>query len=360
MQEDTYIIPEGNEEAFSLRDFILKFKEWGGYLISRWYFLLAFTMIGAAIGYWVVSKKPTYYIATTSFVLEGTNQSATGSGLASMMGLDVGTGGLFQGENILELYRSRSMIIKTLLTNANFEGHTELLIHRYIKINNLRQTVWKDDAKLRNISFNESNRYADNEQIIHNTVLLGIVKDILNNYLVIGKPDKRVNIINVTVKSTDELFSKAFDEAIVENVNSFYLDTKTKKTRESIAVMQRKADSIKAVATGSIYAAAAIEDATPNLNPTRQAQRTAPVETARMRSELSRGILNELVRNIEMSKMELQSQTPLIAVIDDPILPLDVEGPAKGKYVLAGGMAGILIVLVLLIIIRIFNRAMRR
>ena len=34
-----------------------------------------------------------------------------------MMGLDVGgSGGLFQGENILELYKSRSMIAKTLLT----------------------------------------------------------------------------------------------------------------------------------------------------------------------------------------------------------------------------------------------------
>jgi uncharacterized protein involved in exopolysaccharide biosynthesis len=53
-----------------------------------------------------------------------------------------------------------------------------------------------------------------------------------------------------------------------------------------------------------------------------------------------------LVQQTEMAKVALRKETPLIQVIDRPILPLKKEKFGKAKGILLGGfLAGFLIVL---------------
>ncbi|PTS96251.1 lipopolysaccharide biosynthesis protein, partial [Pedobacter sp. HMWF019] len=90
-------------------------------------------------------------------------------------------------------------------------------------------------------------------------------------------------------------------------------------------------------------------DATPNLNPTRQTQRTAPVQRSQFSAETNKAILSELVKNLEMSKISLRKETPLIQVIDVPIFPLQKEKFSKLKgIVLGGALAGFLTLFILL------------
>ncbi|MGY0038978.1 hypothetical protein [Pedobacter sp. NJ-S-72] len=105
-----------------------------------------------------------------------------------------------------------------------------------------------------------------------------IVIDINRNYLSVIKPDKKLSIIKAEVRAKDEFFAKSFDEQIVKNVNDFYVLTKTKKSVDNIAIMQHKVDSVQRVLNGYIYTAAAVADATPNLNITRQVQRIVPIQ----------------------------------------------------------------------------------
>ena len=52
--------------------------------------------------------------------------------------------------------------------------------------------------------------------------------------------------------------------------------------------------------------------------------------------------------NLELSKVSLRKETPLIQVIDRPILPLDKDRVSKKKSLLLGGfLAGFLTVLYL-------------
>ena len=60
-------------------------------------------------------------------------------------------------------------------------------------------------------------------------------------------------------------------------------------------------------------------------------------------------ILTELVKQSELAKVTLRKDTPLIQVIDRPILPLVKEKFGKAKGILLGGfLAGFLTVLVLI------------
>ena len=325
------------DDEISLKEIILKLREWWRYLLSKWLVILIAGIIGGLIGLAYAFYKKPVYTATTTFVLESGDGGGASlgqyAGIASMVGIDLGGGGggIFQGDNIIELYKSRTMIEKTLLTEIEYKNEKQLLIDRYIEFNKLREK-WTDKPELKNVQFKSQ---AEGFNRIQDSILGETVKDINKSYLTVGKPDKKLSIIKVEVKSKDETFAKVFNEQIVKNVNDFYVQTKTKKSLENVAILQQKTDSVRAVMNGAIYAAASVSDATPNLNVTRQVQRAAPIQRSQFTAETNKAILGELVKNLEMSKMALRKETPLIQVIDKPILPLE-----KNKF---GILAGIII-----------------
>jgi len=132
------------KKSASLPEIILALRDWLRYLLKNWYWILVFGLAGAAIGFWYAKSQKPVYSATTTFVLETGDKGGGFSqyaGIASMMGIDLGGGGggIFQGENILELYKSRTMISKTLLSEVTIQDKKQMLLDRYIQWNNLRQ-----------------------------------------------------------------------------------------------------------------------------------------------------------------------------------------------------------------------------
>ena len=333
-----------NNDEISLKELILKLGEWYKYLLSKWKLIVLCGIIGGLAGFGYAYTKKPIYTATTTFVLEDQKGGGGGSlaGLASLAGVDVGSGGggIFQGDNILELYKSRRMVEKTLLTEVESEngGKRELLIDRYIQFNKLRK-AWEKKAELKNLNFAvEKSSLSPKQLRVRDSVMGAIVTNITKNYLTVAKPDKKLSLIKADVKAGDEYFAKVFNELIVKTVNDFYVQTKTKKASENVAILQHKTDSVRAVMNGAIFSAAAVADATPNLNPTRQIQRLAPVQRSQFNAETNKSILSSLVQNLEMAKVTLAKESPLIQVVDEPVYPLQKEKFGKLKGLVLGGI----------------------
>lgn len=347
-------------DEISLKEILLKVQHWWKYLLSKWILILIFGLTGGLLGFLYANSKATVYVATTTFVLEDEKSNGgLGSltGLASMAGVDLGSsgGGIFQGDNILELYRSRKMIEKTLLTKTIIEGKKDLLINRYIKFNKLRD-VWSRTGILKFANFEKLEEHKGSFACRVQDSLLGtIVLDINQNYLNVSKPNKKTNILSAQVKSRDEEFSKALNDQIVKNVNDFYVQTKSKKSLNNILILQQKVDSIRAIMNMSIYSAAIITDETPNINPTRQTQRIVPQQRAQFSAEANKLILIELEKNLELSKIGLRKEQPLIQIVDQPVFPLDKERFSRSKGVLIGGVLAGLIICIFLILKRFFQ-----
>lgn len=336
------------QEQISLKELILKIQEGFGYLWRQKKIVLLGGILGGLLGLAYAFIKKPVYTATTTFVLEsGDKAGGLGAyaGLASMVGIDLGAGGnggIFQGDNILELYKSRTMIEKALLSPVSIDGKKKLLIERYISYNNLRKK-WDKKEATRNVTFNfEPHRVKD-------SLLTEIVEDINKNILLVSKPDKKLSIIKVEANSKDEQFSLLFNERIVEMVNDFYVETKTKKSQENIAILQHQTDSVRAMMEGAIYKSVQVADATPNLNPTRQVLR-APAMRSQANAEANKAVYGELVKNLELAKITARKDAPLIQVIDKPRYPLknDKIGKALG-IVVGGGLFGFLTVCYLII-----------
>lgn len=342
------------DDKASLRELILSLSDWALYLYSKWKIILLSGILGGILGLcYALTQKPVY-TSITSFVLEEGNKGGglrSYAGLASTFGIDLGGGGgLFEGENILELYKSRNMITQTLLSEGVFNEKKQLLIERYIDSNKLREQ-WAGLPALKNIQFNPANIYnTSQQQVLHDSIMGQVVNNINQTYLNVAKKDKKLNIIYVTVVSPDELFSKAFNQTLVENVNNFYLRTKTKKNLENVSILQVKADSVRNIMTGAVNRSVVVADATPNQNPTRMAQRIAPIQNAKLNAEINQQVLGTLLQNLELAKISLLKETPLIQIVDDPILPLTVEKTGKIKSIVIGGVIiGALLVFILVI-----------
>lgn len=311
----------------SFRNLILKVESWLHYIASKWATILVLSLVGAVTGYVVSRVKKPVFVAASTFVIEDTEKmSGLGqfAGLASIVGLDLSlsdAGGIFQGDNILELYKSNSMIEKTLLTEVDNQGKKEVLVNRFIEFNKLREK-WADRPELKNLKFNPAKDSLDHSSNsrLRDSVLSTIVKVVAGDYLTIEKPDKQLNIIKAEVRAPDEFFAKAFDEQIVKNVNDFYIQTKTIKAAQNVRLLQHKTDSIRMEMNGARYtpaAGSATENRIDLSGP------LASIQRSQFASQTNWAILSELVKNLELSKITLQKQIPLIQLIDRPKFPLE-------------------------------------
>ncbi|MVN21015.1 Wzz/FepE/Etk N-terminal domain-containing protein [Mucilaginibacter arboris] len=344
-----------DSEEISLKELILKLRSGFNYIKSKWAIILLSGILGGALGLlYSIFKKP-IYTATSTFVLEenktgGLSQYAS---LASMAGIDIGgggAGGIFQGDNILELYKSRVMIEKTLLTPVNINGKNELLIDRYIDYNKLRNK-WKEKDHIVSISFNGNPEKFNRKQ---DSIITNIVELFNKKVLNVEKLDKKLSIIKVDVATSDELFSKAFNIKLVETVNDFYTQTKTKKSYQNVQVLQKQADSVKRILNYSIGGVASAIDAAPNANPLLQTLRV-PSQKKQVDVQANSAIYSEIVKNLEISKISLRQETPLIQVIDDPVLPLPIDRLSKSKGVILGGFLGGFLIVVLISVRKFFD-----
>jgi LPS O-antigen subunit length determinant protein (WzzB/FepE family) len=339
-------------DEISLKELIDKAQEWFSYLVSQWKIIVLAGIIGAAIGLTYSFIKKPVYTATLSFALEdekGGGGLGGALGLASSFGLDLGGGGgsIFTGSNLTELFKSRSMVEQTLLTPVSYEGKNISLAEMYIQNNEWRDS-WENKPNFKNIEF-LPNTDRKNYTRSQDSILGVMYADLSKNSLVVGQKDKKVAIISIDVNSTNELFAKYFTEALVKEVSDFYIETKSKKSRENMNVLERQTDSIRRALNNAITGVAVANDNTFNLNPALNVRR-APSARRQVDVQANTAILTELVKQSELAKVTLRKETPLIQVIDAPILPLKKEKFGKAKGIVLGGiLAGFLTVLVLIV-----------
>jgi uncharacterized protein involved in exopolysaccharide biosynthesis len=353
MQQNNNDIQNIEQDEISLKELILKIKDWYRFLLSKWVVLVAAGIIGGAIGVgYAFMQKPTY-TANLSFALEDEKQGGGGLsgalGLASSLGIDLGTsaGGAFSGANLIELMKSRKIVEKALLNPITVSGKTQSLAQYYINFNELNKN-WSKNSALKNIVF-EVDADRSNYTLQQDSILGNLYSSIAgaNGLLSVAQKDKKISIINIEVKSSNELFSKTFTESIAKEVSGYYIEIKSKKARQNMEILQHQTDSIRAELNGAITGVASAADNTFGLNPAMLVRKT-PGTRRQVDVQANTAILTQLVTNLEMAKVSLRKETPLIQVIDKPILPLKKEKVGKLRSLILGGfLAGFLTALVL-------------
>lgn len=324
------------DDKITLRELFLRMASWVEVFRRKWKIIAIALAVGATLGALVSLIKKPVYTAESTFVLEETGMGGMGnmSGIASLLGVNLGSlgsgNGLFQGDNIMELYKSENMISKTLLSPFEEGDSSYLLIDRYVDFNKLEKK-W-DEVDFSQLNFSLPRETFSVQQ---DSVVKEIVKDIKKENLVVDKPDRKLSIIKVVIRSKDEPFAKVFNETLVSNVNEFYFFTKTKKTGENLAILQTQSDSVRRVLDESIKRYARVQDQVPNPNPLLQSG-TVESRTSQVDVQASIAVYEEIVKNLEIAKINHRNNSPLIQVIDSPRFPLEESRIKLGTGILAG------------------------
>lgn len=331
-------------DEVTLKELILKGKDWFSYLWGyKWRILLA-GMLGGALGF-VYAKyftKPTY-TATVSFTLEQKNGSGGAlGGLASSLGLgdlpSSSSSGMFGGENVLYLMKSNRIIHQSLKeAQADLKG--DHLLNAYLK-NHFEKPLKEKKIKLfpKNLDSVEFSRQQD-------SLLLLITKNIREKQIVAERQDKKTTIINLEVKDGNEQWAYLFSKALVKNAIDLYLEIKVGKLMKTEMDLTQKKDSIRGLLDGSITTLAYETDLnshTPLMRyKTNQAKKQIDVEVLK-------NMYANVIQNLEMTKFQRAQEEPIIEIIDEPILPLEVEkfGKVKG-VVIFGFLFGMIYVMTL-------------
>ncbi len=353
-------MPEKTDDEISLKEIILKVKDWKHYIFSKSKTIAFAGIIGGVFGLTYSFFKKPVYTATLSFALEDEKNGGGLSGalgLASQFGFDMGgnAGGAFSEANLIELMKSRNLVEKSLLNPILINKKKISLAEAYIDFNDLRKG-WKDNPSLANIQFLPNSKRS-NFTIQHDSILGAIYENLTKENLIISQSDKKVSIINIMVKSENELFSKYFTEALAREVSDFYIETKSKKAKLNLDILSKQTDSVRSELNAAITGVATANDNTFNLNPSLNINRVPSVKR-QVDVQANTAILTELVKNLEMAKVTLRKETPLIQVIDAPILPLKKERLGKFKGLVLGGIIGGLLCILFLSGSRLWEKIM--
>jgi len=337
-----------DNDEISLKELIQKIQEWIAYLKTQWKLIIGIAALGGIIGFVYASIQKPSYLATTTFVLEEDKSGGMGGaiGLASSFGFDLGGGGggLFSSSNIIELMKSRLVLEKTLLNPVKVGGKEISLADYFIQLKNLKK-AWAKNPTLANISF-PANADRTKFSLQQDSILQKISAGLIKENLVIAQKDKKVSIISLTVKTESELFSKFFCEQLLKETSDFYIETKSKKARLNVDILQRQADSIRSELNSAITGVATAGDNVYNLNPAYNVKKT-PGTRRQIDVQANTAILSQLVAQLELSKVSLRKETPLIQTLDYPILPLEKTEKSPIIFLLLGVFIGLMISIII-------------
>jgi hypothetical protein len=342
---------ETQNEEITLKELIQKANEWMAYLRSKYKKIALAAIIGALLGIGYSFYKKPVYTATLTYALEDGKAAGGGLGsLASSFGFDIGgasgNSGAFSAMNLMELFKSRAMVEQTLLAPVNQNNTTISLAEMYIQDNNWREK-WADKPLLKNIQFLPKTDRSKFTRIQDS--IFGVIYDNLSKKsLTVEQKDKKVAIGTITLNATNEFFAQQFTLALTKTVTDFYIETKSKRAKENMDILMRQTDSIRGELNGAITGVALATDNTFGLNPALNIKRV-PSAKKQVDVQANTAILTELVKQSELAKVTLRKETPLIQIIDQPILPLPVNelGLIKG-FVIGAFLAVFFTVLFLL------------
>jgi uncharacterized protein involved in exopolysaccharide biosynthesis len=262
------------------------------------------------------------YVAKTSFMMDTGKKPGAGGGLSSYLQLagqlglfNMGGGFSLDEDKVVEMVKTRQILSMALFKTANINGKKDLLVNHYMVISEMQEDFKSVDS-LKDFHF----IHEDPTQLTYcEDSVLGLICKDMDQLVTVDKSSKS-SILHIEVKSVSPVFAKFFCNELVAAVSSFYIDNKTQKDRQDLASIQHVTDSIADELRNTENRLAEMKDASMNV-----VKLQGSIDGVRMRRkvEILNAMYMESVKNLELSKFNLQMSSPVIQVIDSPVLPLE-------------------------------------
>ena len=308
-----------NKDEIDLQQLLRILSEYKLLIFSKKNKIFFITFLFALIGYvFATFFWDEEYKADLTFVVEEEAGSMGGLssaiGIASQFGFDLGTGGgsTFTESNIIELLKSRQAIASVLLKEKKIGREKTLLIEHYLKINNLWDELVIDNPNVTN--------FQDEITQHHDSIINLVWLEIIDNNISVDMSSDDANIILLSYVSVNQEFAKFMVEELIVKMSKMYIEYQTSQANNTIYFLTDRADSV-------IYELGLAEKEyarTKDINQRIIKSSGRIKELQLLRDvEVLNAMYMEIVKNLKISKLTLLNNTPIINIIDKPVLPLE-------------------------------------
>lgn len=318
------------------------------HLFKRWWWFLLAGILGGLSGILYAHLQKPRYESRLTFALDEGSSGAGLSGaaaLAAQFGLfSGGSSDVFSGDNIIEIMRSRRIVETILLSVDSSQAQPITMIEWYLRFTNQRKKM-DEHRYLKNVHF-PVGKAKESFSRLQDSVLYTVYDDFVKNKLFISRPDRKLNIVEVKVQSENEDFTKIFTDRLVAEANRFYTQIRSKKSLQTLRILEERIATLKGGLNQSISAKAATQDA--NVNAA-YAEAQAPLQRQQVNIQVYSGAYAEMFKNLELARFQYLNVTPLMQIIDPADYPM--KKIKKGKLItgiLGGFVAGLLLLVLLL------------
>lgn len=315
-------------------------------LLRKWWVFLIVGFLAGLVGIYYASKQKEVYQSRLTFALDEGNGMSDAMSIAAQFGINVGSGkDIFEGDNIIEIMKSRRMVERTLLSVDTFNNKPYTFIEYYL------QQDRKPGSKEISIHF-PAGQLRSSFTYAQDSLLYKCYNFFVNSYITANKPDRKYNIYEVNIINMNEKFTKDFTDRIVDETNKFYTEISTKKAKETLEILEKQVASMKGNVNSSIDSRAEIQDI--NLNPAFSAA-AVPIQKEQANIQVYSSAYAEMFKNLEIARYQYLKQIPLMQIIDNANYPMKKVKVSKLKTAIVFSIVACFITLLILWIVSLFK-----
>lgn len=335
--------PGTPEDQFTLKDVFVALLAAKDAIVKSWKYVVSITLLGLAIG-WILDiflKKPPSYVAEVVFNL-GT--AGSGGGMPAGLGNLFGMGGaedanIFTGENFFIWVKSSPVFERALLRKVKLNDQEIILANLYLDSSDIKENRWKEALHFHDFRFTHTkvDSFSRMERIVLNELI-----DDVGAATNIDELGKKSSFMELEVTTINENLSKIWANTLLETVDEFYGEIQTTKTRKTLNLLEKRADSLGRVLSGSERRLAVVTDQSLY---SVEVDKTARLSKISRDTEFIQRLYMEALAGAEQTRVSLVREAPLFTIIEPIKTPLDLTyDPGQRKKI--GALLGVLLALI--------------
>ncbi len=150
--------------------------------------------------------------------------------------------------------------------------------------------------------------------------------------------DNKSGLTTIAVTTRDPRTAAEAADSLTVKLERYLIETRTQKARADLVFAEARFEEAKANYYTAQEAYARFVDANRHLT-----SESAAVERDRLENEqrLAYNLYSQLASQLEMARIRVQEQTPVLTVIEPPVVPVRHSSPRRKIIVLAGLLLGL-------------------
>lgn len=331
-----------DQEEISLKEMIEKILEfWLELWNKKWWIIISAIPCMIYFGYTARQTVITYNAKLTYTLNEGNSGGGALSGILGSFGL--GKGGKVNLDKIVELSKSRNIIQKVLFSTIaldTLQGKKDFIANHLISLYQLDKEWTNKHQDWTGFRFksDQIDGFTKEEfaalKMLHKLFVggTGIKSPIFSNGF-----NEDTGILTISANTVDEEFSIVISNKIYEELKKYYEFNTVKSGRKTFEFVESKKDSILSELKSKKLQLASFNDRYRKLVDPSMLVEKSMIETEIQKLTLAYG---EASKNYEIANYSLESSTPDITIIDEPLPPLEPVGSSLFWALIKGGLLG--------------------